>query len=93
MVVSPDFRNAFNGQFRASVVQALLDCPELSHLAFLAKVLLESAHGLEHQGELWGECEEGLAQGDPLSMFFFCIGIQEDLEELDRKLYSATPFI
>ena len=35
---------------------------------------------------MWGESSEGVAQGDPLSMLLFCVGIHEDLVWLQAQL-------
>ena len=41
---------------------------------------------MEAGGVLWGESSEGVAQGDPLSMLLFCVGIHEDLVWLQAQL-------
>ena len=68
-----DFRNAFNGVYRARVVNALEEEPTLRHMASHAATVLAPGSGLESRGVLWGESREGATQGDPESGFYFCV--------------------
>ena len=84
-----DVRNAFNEAARAALIEALMEAEELRHLAWLAAMVLEPACGLETSGEIWGEAEEGFAQGDPLSMLFFCVVLQPSLRQLNATCAAA----
>ena len=52
-------------------------------------MVLEPACGLETAGEVWGEAQEGFAQGCPLSMVFFCVVLHPSLQELNRACTAA----
>ena len=84
--VKLDLKNAFNAVFQARVLAALQAEPSLRHLVPLVRALFEGGCGLEAGGVLWGESSEGVAQGDPLSMLLFCVGIHEDLVWLQAQL-------
>ena len=60
-----DIRNAHNEISRASVLEALECEPTLRHLAWHVGTCLASHHGLESHGQVWGQAQEGLSQGDP----------------------------
>ena len=57
--------------------------PSLRHLAHLAALVLSPSYALESKGEVWGESEEGTAQGDSSSCFYFCTAIQRFVRQLD----------
>ena len=65
-----DLCDAFNEVWRLRVVKALEKEPTLRHLA-------SHANGLESRGELWGESQDGVTQGDPESGPYFCVAIQD----------------
>ena len=89
VVVKVDMANAHNEVSRASVIEALEDEPELSHLALHAAVCLAAHHGLEVGGNLWGESGEGMCQGDPLAGAWFCVAWHRFVRELDASLAAV----
>ena len=80
-----DLANAFNEISRASFIEVLEAEPSLSHLAGFAGLVLTPRVMLEAGGEVWGESEEGVAQGDPKSGAFFCLGLQPSLLQLNQE--------
>lgn len=47
---------------------------------------MASYHGLESCGEIWVESEEGLCQGDPTAVPFFCVAWHKFVRKLDAVL-------
>jgi len=84
--VKLDVQNAHNSISRAAVVAALEAEPSLRHIALHFATANAMPTGLETGGKLWGEAEDGLIQGCPLSGGFFCVGWHRDVRELDTEL-------
>ena len=78
--VSLDIKNAFNSLPRAEVVRALNE-------AGVPKVLIDYIRNfldLRHSKDV--KCEVcGVPQGDPLSMFLFCMAIERLLRRLKER--------
>ena len=51
------------------MIETLEKEPTLQHIAWPAATVLAPVSGLEYGGQLWGEAEEGTAQGDPGLLF------------------------
>ena len=86
VVVKIDMKNAFNEISRASIIEALEEEPSLNHLAWHAAAVLSPACGLETGGDMWGEWQEGTAQGDPLSAPYFNVAWHKYVTQLNQTL-------
>jgi ribonuclease HI len=87
IVLSLDARNAFNERQRTTMAEALFKIPETSRLwrAFMTFYGNRHSHlGVYSRGELVRHfmSSEGVKQGDPLAMFFYCLSVQ--------PLYEST---
>jgi len=83
-----DTDNAFQEMMRAAIIERLGYIPELAHMQrFMHKILAGKAP-LVLDGEVWGGAasEEGVVQGDPLSMAVYAAVFQEELEMLDAEV-------
>ena len=50
---------------------------------------LTSHNSLEAGGDIWYEAAEGLDQGDPESVAYFCVAIQEHVIKLNETLQAV----
>ena len=84
-MLSIDIRNAFNSIRRSYVLQGLRNyCPSL--IPFFSVVYGEAVNLRWSDGSVIGKASTGVIQGDPLSTFYFALGIQPLLIELNAKL-------
>eukprot|EP00973_Karenia_brevis_P042117 5830296-Karenia_brevis.AAC.1 len=90
VIVRLDLRNAYNEIKRASVLQRLLDSPNLQCLAPLfhathsvSSPIFLAADGL-HRAAF--DSEEGVQQGDGPASASFCAGIHPEVKALDSEL-------
>ena len=87
-----DLANAFNEISRASIIEVLESEPSLAHLVGFAGVVLAPRVALEAGGIVWGMSEEGVAQGDPKSGAFFCVGLHPSLLQLSEACQAGGGF-
>ena len=69
---------------RRAVIDVLCSEPSLRHLSTFVAAILSPISSLESSGQVSGETEEGMGQGDPPSGDLFAIRLHTDLCELDR---------
>merc|ERR1719483_94158 len=81
-----DVENAHSAMSRAAVVETLEEQPELRHMAWYFATSMAATTTLETGGQSWGEAGDGLVQGKPTSMAYFCVGLQPELSQVDREL-------
>ena len=89
--VAIDIKNAFNSIPRKHIMTALQDerygsrglIPFFGAFYGLSRPLRDS------KGVHVGECEMGVAQGDPLGMMYFCLGIAPMYEQMETCLVDA----
>ena len=87
VVLSLDFRNAFNERRRSVMAKAIFAAPSTSRLwkFFMTMYGNRASHlGIYHRGELIEHFlnTEGVKQGDPLASFLYALSVQ--------SLYTAT---
>ena len=83
--VSLDMKNCYNSVSRHSILDVIVDTPELEHLTTFAATILAPEPALESRGQVWGSTTTGMVQGDPFSGAGTAIGIQPSLLRLDSE--------
>ena len=84
-----DVENAHSSMSRAAVLETLEGEPDLRHMAWYFASSMAAPTTLESSGKVWGEAGDGLVQGKPSSMAFFCVGLQPELKKVDSDLMEA----
>jgi len=84
-----DIENAQNDISRAKCIEELGDIPELKHLAWHAATTLGPYTALHTGGEIWGEAQEGVTQGDPEATPFYCVTWHKYVREAESTLKAV----
>ena len=80
-----DIKNGFGSVFKSTIYDILRrKCPELCNI-FLATYKEESKL-INWKGDQVGSCKAGTKQGDPLSMIYFCLVMEEATSKIEKRL-------
>ena len=80
-----DIKNGFGSVFKSPIYDILRrKCPELCNI-FLATYKEESKL-INWKGDQVGSCKAGTKQGDPLSMIYFCLVMEEATSKIEKRL-------
>ena len=86
-ILSIDFSNAFNSVRRKKILQGLEKyCPTL--IPFFQWSYAESTDLRDANGHQCCQSETGTRQGDPLSMLYFAVSIQDTLLKINNELLT-----
>ena len=81
-----DMENAHSSMSRAATLETLKVQTDFRHMAWYFGTSMVAASTLESGGKVWGELGDGLVQGKPSSMAFFCTGFQPELVEVNTEV-------